>query len=189
MQHQHAAISTNNLPRAPRRVFRAKHAHNPGHLGRTRRPTTTLLRISHHLVRIKARPRLHQRRVHDPALDTGQEVGAVALVHRPLDRAGVDGVHRRAVRQLPRPGARHGFYRGLAAAVDGLRDESRAGADRRKIDNPPRPIGGQVRLHGLGDQQRPQHIHSVSLFELGYLDVFQERILRYAGVVDEDVDL
>lgn len=189
MQHHHPSVRTHNLPRNPLRIRRAQHTHSPRNFVRMRRPSSTFLRLCHHLRCVYPFPHRHTRGVHDPPFDSRQKLGRVGCIHRPLHRTGVYGVDGGVLSQLPGPGARHGFERCFGPAIDGLGDESRRGGDRGDVDDAPGPVRGQIGLCGLHDQERGKDVHAVGVFPVGDGDGGEEGVFGDSGVVDYDIDL
>ncbi|ROV89836.1 hypothetical protein VMCG_09514 [Cytospora schulzeri] len=171
------------------RIRRTQHPHDPSNLPRIRRPAPIGLGRIDHLIGIHPPPGPHERRVLDPPLDAPLELVRVGRVHGALDGARVDGVDGGALGQLAGPDAGHGLDGGLGPAVDGLPQEATVGADGGEVDDAPGPVGGQVRLRGLHEEEGPQDVDAVGEVEVGDLEVGQLVVLGDAGVVDQDVDL
>lgn len=186
--HQQSSISTHNLPRTPSSIRRAQHPHDPSHLIRIRRSSTTRLGILHHLVSIHAFSHLHKRRVLDPSLDPGLELSRVGRVHGTLHGARVDCVDRRPLAELARPHARHGLQRGFGPTVDGLAYEAALRRDGRQVDHAAGAIRWEVRRHGLHEQQRAEDVDFEGEVEVFGVDFGKLAVLGDTGVVDDDID-
>lgn len=203
-RHLHAAIGTDDTARRPPALLGAKHINRPRNLCREPR-SPTAHGPPHNLVEpLRVRPGHVQHGFF--AIILGQRGGvdvrlvdlpkrlARLRVHVAPGRARIDGVDGGAAGQLAAPGARHGFERRLAARVHRLALVADGRRHARHVDDAARAVVGQVRRHGLREEERRQDVDVVHALELfghngALLGVVHELVGGDAGVVDENVNL
>lgn len=178
--HSHPPIGTHHAPRTPPPILRTQHAHHPSNLPRKSRSPPPHLLLHQPLLLIRQLLLYHripiqhftQRRGILKPLHLAPEGLPGLEVHVTHNGTRVDSVDGGFIGEFARPGPRHGFEGGLRAAVDALACKSQRGGYAGDVDDAAGAAGvcGEVRGHGLGEEEGCEDVDVVLPVEIGRVD-------------------